>query len=87
MTAESILEMTRRQPFEPFLLKVSHGMEYEIRHPDMVIPTHDYVAIPPTPESGRKAPERVTWVSILHVVELTPMEKSGQTENGQSKKK
>ncbi len=75
MTAESVQEMARRQPFEPFVIKVSGGGEYVIRHPEMVMPTQDYVvvAIPPPPDSGKKVFERVTWVSVLHIIELTPL--------------
>jgi hypothetical protein len=76
VTAESFFEWTRRQPFEPFLIRVSNGNEYAIRHPDMVIPTIDYVniAIPSDPSTGRQGYAKTTWVSMLHVVEIVPLD-------------
>ena len=37
MSAEDLQRFTRRQPFEPFRVKVSGGEVYEVTHPDMMI--------------------------------------------------
>jgi len=37
MTHEAMQELLRRQPFEPFEVRLSNGEKYLIRHPEMVL--------------------------------------------------
>ncbi|MFM7521653.1 MAG: hypothetical protein ACKO9B_14465 [Planctomycetota bacterium] len=34
MNAETIREYIRRQPFEPFVIRLSNGESHEVRHPE-----------------------------------------------------
>jgi hypothetical protein len=34
MNAEAIKDHLRREPFEPFVIRMSNGESYEIRHPE-----------------------------------------------------
>lgn len=37
MNAETIREYLRREPFEPFIIRVSNGETHELRHPECVL--------------------------------------------------
>jgi hypothetical protein len=65
-----IREVLRQQPFEPFRIEVSDGTTYDIRHPDMVLPTYTalHIGIP-----GKEGYERAAIVSLVHVVKLMPL--------------
>lgn len=39
MNPESIRQLLRAQPFEPFEIRMSNGGTYAVRHPESVIPT------------------------------------------------
>jgi hypothetical protein len=39
MGATDLLAALRRKPFEPFRIVTSDGVNYEIRHPDLVMVT------------------------------------------------
>lgn len=34
MNAETVREFLRRQPFEPFVIRMSNGESHEVRHPE-----------------------------------------------------
>jgi hypothetical protein len=37
MNADAIREFLRRQPFEPFVIRMSNGETHEVRHPECLI--------------------------------------------------
>jgi hypothetical protein len=37
MNHEAMQELLRRQPFEPFEIRLTNGEKYEIRHPEMAL--------------------------------------------------
>ena len=37
MNAETIREYLRREPFEPFVIRMSNGEAHEIRHPECAL--------------------------------------------------
>lgn len=45
MNSETILEWLRRQPFEPFELRLSNGQMFQIRHPENMALGKNRVAI------------------------------------------
>ena len=45
MTMESIREFIRREPFEPFVIRLSNGEAHEILHPECVAITKSKVVI------------------------------------------
>ena len=70
MPVEEILRHLRERPFVPFLIHVSDGSVYEVRHPDMVLPTARslVIGLPANPEHGYF--ERAITVSTLHITRL-----------------
>ncbi len=71
MRREELLRLLRDQPFRPFRLRLSNGMVYEVRHPDMAIvtPSAIYVGVP-SPGATVQAAEDIVIASLLHVVQL-----------------
>ena len=61
MNADTIREWLRRQPFEPFELRLSNGEHYQIRHPELLAIGKNRLAIvdPNT--------DRVVHVALVHV--------------------
>ena len=37
MYADAIREFVRREPFEPFVIRMSNGESHEVRHPECLI--------------------------------------------------
>ena len=37
MTHDAMQELLRRQPFEPFEIRLTHGEKHEVRHPEMAL--------------------------------------------------
>ena len=37
MNADTIREFVRRQPFEPFVIRLSNGETHEVRHPECLL--------------------------------------------------
>lgn len=86
MRQGDLLEVLRRQPFEPFRLSLTNGKTFDIRHPDMAIVTKStiHVGVPGTSGNGDKA-EGVVIVSLLHVVQLNYLsQQSPSSKNGEA---
>jgi hypothetical protein len=81
VTRESVSEWTLRQPFIPFVLKLSNGTEYSVRHPEMAIPTLDTVLLGVIEEEGsqQRLWDRFKMVSMLHIVEIQPLKDEAKT--------
>ncbi len=61
MNMDSIREWRNRQPFEPFVLRMSNGEIHEVRHPENIAlgKTRIIVAYPNA--------DRVVHLSLIHV--------------------
>jgi hypothetical protein len=61
MNADSIREWLRREPFEPFEVRLSNGEHYQVRHPEFVALGKNRMAIvdPNT--------DRIVHVALVHV--------------------
>jgi hypothetical protein len=73
MSSTEFLTMLHKRPFEPFHIEVSDGTSYDIRHPEMVIPTMRaaHIGIPTAKKGGGY--EHVEIVSMEHIVKLLPL--------------
>jgi len=86
MTRESVREWTQRQPFEPFVLRLSNGNEYQIKHPEFAMPSLDTVVVGiPDEQSEQPAVNRVRMISMLHIVEIVPMKDGAKSSSTNSK--
>lgn len=69
---EKILELLRQQPFQPFRLHLSNGVEYLVRHPEQVMVGPSFLIVG-IPVNGGPGPEvtDTAFVSLLRVVQAT----------------
>ena len=67
MNAETIRDYMRREPFEPFVIRMSNGEVHEIRHPEcaLVMKTKMMVYYPDNDRSVTCALAHVNSVEIL----------------------
>ena len=62
--------------FHPFVLEVSNGDTYEIRHPEQVVVGRSTVAIGTQRRNGQRFFERLDTVALPRVVSLVPIEET-----------
>ena len=75
MRPEDVLQMLRRQPFEPFSIHVSDGSTFEIRHPELAIVERSKVIIGmPGPEGLDGPVERSIFCALVHITRLEPVD-------------
>ncbi len=70
MNADTIREYLRREPFEPFVIRMSNGEAHEIRHPEcaFVMKTKMIVYYP--------ADDRSVTCSLVHVNSVDALQAS-----------
>jgi hypothetical protein len=61
MNMETIREWLNRQPFEPFVLRMSNGEVHDVRHPECVALGKNRIAVS-FPEQ-----DRFVHLSLIHV--------------------
>jgi hypothetical protein len=80
MTAVTIQEKLKRQPFEPFEIVLSSGDRYPITHPDWVLLTRRSVVVAvSSPKARGPLPESYADLSYLHIASLQPILASTKT--------
>jgi hypothetical protein len=80
MTAEAIIDMLEREPFEPFRICLSSGESYEVTNPHMVALMRGrvFVALPDS--------ERSTFVSYLHIAALETISNGHVRKKGRKRR-
>ncbi len=71
MNTETIREWLSRRPFEPFLLSLSNGETFAVKHPENVIVLKTRLIL------GYPETDSVAHVSLLHVNSVKPIEAVG----------
>ncbi len=61
MNMETIREWLGRQPFQPFVLKLSNGDSFEVRHPENIALAKSKILL------GYPETDRAVHVSLIHV--------------------
>jgi hypothetical protein len=61
MNADTIREFVRRNPFQPFVIRMSNGDVHEVRHPECVIVLKTKIVV------GYPDDERTVHCSLIHV--------------------
>jgi hypothetical protein len=84
MPPQDLLTALRRRPFEPFLLHVTDGTIYEVRHPELVMLSVTS-AVVGVPAKGGAPPqiERCEIVDLRHIGRLVPLGLPPSPGNGQ----
>jgi hypothetical protein len=72
MDPQEVIDLLRRQPFEPFRIHLTDGTVYEVRHPDQCIVTFSavHVALPKRQASYAAG---VAKNALVHVNRLEPI--------------
>jgi len=74
MRPDDIIAMLREKPFRPFLIYVSDGSVYEIRHAELVKVDRSKAWIFfPRVNKPHAVVERYVSVSLLHITRLEPV--------------
>ena len=80
MNTETMLSLLRRQPFQPFEVRMSNGDAFQVKHPEMVFLLKSSLIFG-SPES-----DDFIFCSLLHVADVkaiaTPAGGTGPKENG-----
>jgi hypothetical protein len=61
MNADTIREWVRRQPFEPFEIRLSNGETYAVRHPEVIAIGTNKIGIV-NPET-----DRFVHIALIHL--------------------
>ena len=67
MNTETIREWLHRRPFEPFVLTLSSGENFEVKHPENVIILKTRLIL------GYPETDQVAHVALLHVNSIQPL--------------
>jgi len=59
--------MLRTTPFEPFRIRLSDGVSFDIRHPDMAIVQRSKVTVAVTGSEGPGLAERTVNCAPVHI--------------------
>ena len=83
MTANEILELQSRRPFEGLRLYVSDGAIYEVRHTERMVVTRTLVHMALSPGKDG-VPERSAYCDPVHITRIEPL-KNGSRKDGAKK--
>jgi len=70
MNAETIREYLRREPFEPFVIRMSNGEVYEIRHPECALVMKTKVIV------GYPEEDRTDTCALVHINSVEALQAS-----------
>jgi hypothetical protein len=80
MNTDTMQSLLRRQPFQPFEIRMSNGDAYQVRHPEMALLLRSNVIL------GSPEADDFVFCSLLHVADVVamPMPPGGATprDNG-----
>jgi hypothetical protein len=75
MRPQDVLEFLRRRPFRPFRLTLTDGRTYDVMHPELAIVGRSSVEVGlARPEDPDNIAERLISVSLLHIMQIEPLE-------------
>jgi hypothetical protein len=77
------LRFLQHRPFAPFRVCLTDGTDYDVRHPEMVLPARRSAEIGIPRDTAQPIADRIVTVSLLHVVRLEPLESAGTKTDGQ----
>jgi hypothetical protein len=71
MRPEDLLNITRRQTFQPFRITLTDGRNYEVRHPELAMVGRSIVIIGLAgPNEPEPVFDRTVTVSLLHIMQI-----------------
>jgi hypothetical protein len=83
MNTETMLSLLRRQPFQPFEVRMSNGDSFEVRHPEMALLLKSSLIF------GSPQSDDFIFCSLLHIADVkaiaSPSGGQGPKENGKER--
>ena len=76
MTLDTVLELLRRRPFEPFRIVTSSGERYPVDHPEMALPIRNGLYVGLGGKGG--VAEHAAFVSLLLISSLETIPRNGK---------
>ncbi len=76
MTVQTFRDLLTQRPFRPFRLVMSSGQTYEVRHPEMALPTRTDILVGIDADED-DVPTRFNICSLLQVVTIEPLSGAG----------
>ncbi len=68
MSAETLRDLLQRRPFEPFIIRMTNGDIYQVKHPELAIVMKTKVILA-DPETDR------SWIlSLLHMATIETLQ-------------
>ncbi len=71
MRQQEIRDTLRKEPFQAFIIHLSNGMKFEVRHPELVALTRTSVLVV-VPTDPPVETDRIVQCDLIHVVALEP---------------
>jgi hypothetical protein len=68
MNSETIREFLRREPFEPFMIRMSNGEAHEVRHPECAIVMKTKVIL------GYPEEDRSVYCALIYINTVEPLQ-------------
>lgn len=72
MSPEELEEFLKRQPFQPFVIHMSNGRTYHVRHPEAATLTMDAVHVGVYAADDRY-PKALRALTLVNINELEPL--------------
>src|SRR4051812_36976990 len=69
---EDVQRRLRQRPFQPFVMYLTDGSQYEVRHPELLLLGRRSLILGLTTEPGQTVNERAIDIDLLHVVRMEP---------------
>jgi len=76
MTANELRDALRKQPFEPFRVRLTTGQTYEIRHSEFAAVTQTSLFVGEPHDDD--FPVRMVQCDLMHVVTLEPVDRTAR---------
>ena len=75
MRPEDVLKFLRRRPFRPFPLTLTDDRTCDVMHPELAVVSRSSVEVGlARPDDPENIAERLISVSLLHVMQIEPLE-------------
>lgn len=69
---EDVQRRLQKRPFQPFVLHLTDGSHYEVRHPEMLLLGRRSMILGLASEPEQTVYERAIDIDLLHVVRMEP---------------
>ena len=70
---EDILDLLRKQPFEPFRICMTDGRAYDVTHPELCLPGRNKVHVGVPDPRQKRFVMRVDQCALVHIVRFEPL--------------